>query len=367
MNDNELHYIDVDPEELWDEMQNAYAEEGGDLLYPGDEKEMLLRAVQAIGINILMKVDSALRQDTLTYATGDALKEYGLKRYCEYMEATAATAEVTLTLRQTDMPRDLPEGTMLTADGVILWETTEDLYISGAAETIVVQIRCLTLGETGNGLELNTTMQFTEGLEGLTSAIVTQAASGGNDAEDEEAYRERIRSYGLATVTTGARMPYESMAKAVSSQILDARALNDGDDEVGIYLITATGADTASIYAAVLAALSPEDVRPLNDNVSVYGATDKAYTLNVKVWYETGKQLTQSVADTIEEYKTWQDNTIGRAFNPEKLSAMLYQSGCERVQFTTGSSGIDGGSVEYTEISERARCKGTITPTIVNT
>ena len=86
MNDNELHYIDVDSEELWDEMVNTYAEEGGDLLYPGDEKEVLLRGVQAIGINILMKVDNALRMDTLTYAVRDYLKEYGMKRYCEYME-----------------------------------------------------------------------------------------------------------------------------------------------------------------------------------------------------------------------------------------------------------------------------------------
>lgn len=367
MNDNELHYIDVNSEELWDEMVNTYAEEGGDLLYPGDEKEVLLRGVQAIGINILMKVDNALRMDTLTYAVRDYLKEYGMKRYCEYMEATAATAEIALTLSQTNVPKVLPEGTMLTPDGVSIWETAEEVYITGAAQTMTVQIRCAEAGAAGNALALNTEMQFTEGLDGLVSAIVTTAASGGNDAEDEEAYRERVRTFGLSTVTTGAEMPYESMAKSVSSQILDARALNDGDDEVGVYLLTATGADTAAIYAAVLAALNPENVRPLNDNVSVYGATDKAYTLNVKIWYEAGKPLTQSVADTISEYQAWQDNTIGRAFNPDKLTAMLYQSGCERVEFISGSSGIDGGTVQYTEIPERARCKGTITPTIVNT
>ena len=46
--------------------------------------------------------------------------------------------------------------------------------------------------------------------------------------------------------------------------------------------------------------------------------------------------------------------------------AMLYQAGCERVQFLEGS-GMDGGSAEYTEIDPNAHCKGTITLTVVNT
>lgn len=46
--DNEIHYLAYDPEEIWKEMIVAYVEAGGDILYPGDEKEMLLRGVQAI-------------------------------------------------------------------------------------------------------------------------------------------------------------------------------------------------------------------------------------------------------------------------------------------------------------------------------
>ena len=45
--DGELHYVTYDPEELWQAMVTAYIGAGGDLLYPGDEKEMLLRGVQA--------------------------------------------------------------------------------------------------------------------------------------------------------------------------------------------------------------------------------------------------------------------------------------------------------------------------------
>ena len=48
MDNTEIHYLTYDPDEIWNEMITAYVEAGGDVLYPGDEKEMLLRGVQAM-------------------------------------------------------------------------------------------------------------------------------------------------------------------------------------------------------------------------------------------------------------------------------------------------------------------------------
>ena len=42
MDDTELHYVTYDPDEIMQEMMVAYLNAGGDLLYAGDEKEMLL-------------------------------------------------------------------------------------------------------------------------------------------------------------------------------------------------------------------------------------------------------------------------------------------------------------------------------------
>lgn len=367
MADNELHYVIMDSETIWDEMMKAYIAAGGDILYPGDEKEMLLRAVQYIAMTILAKVDNALKMDTLTYAVRDYLKEYGRKRSCEYIEAVPATAQITITMTQTGNARTLEAGTQLTADGSLIWETVEDIELTGTAQTLSTTIRCLTAGIAGNGLPIGTEMQFMEGLEGLESAVTTAAGSGGVNAEDEEVYRERIRNYGLGTVTTGPAAQYEKAAAEVTTQIIDVKALNDGDGKVGIYLLTESGADTETIYASVLQKLNDQTARPLTDLVSVHAATEKAYTLDVKVWYDIHTALTQPIADTIADYQEWQDLKIGRAFNPDKLISMLYQSGCDRVQILGTSSGIDGGSIEYTEIPERARCTGTITPTIINT
>jgi phage-related baseplate assembly protein len=310
-------------------------------------------------------VDSALRMDTLTYATGDYLKEYGLKRNCPYIEAVAATAPVQITFRATGASRTIPAGTELTADGTVLYALAEDIRQTGTAQVVNTTVVCETAGVIGNGLNEGAQLQFLESNDAVVTAIVTATASGGVDAEDEEVYRERIRNYGLSSVTTGPEALYESQARAVSSQIVDATAINDGGGEVGIYLILADGADQTSIFNSVSQALSAETTRPLTDHVVVHAATEKAYTLNVEVYYSQYAGIGDDVTAAIAEYQTWQDDRIGRAFNPDKLIAMLYQAGCERVRYTSGS-GMDG-SLEYTEIPANAHCKGTITPTVVNT
>jgi phage-related baseplate assembly protein len=367
MNDGETHYIDFDPEALWDRMHRAYIQAGGDILYPGDEKEILLRAVQAIAVALMADVDSALRMDTLTYAIGEYLKLYGEKRNCFYQEAVAATAPVKITFGATGYAQALEAGTLLTADGTLLWELTESIEITGTAQETDTTVRCATPGAVGNGLYTGVELQFIQPVDGLISAVVTADASGGVDAEDEEAYRERIRRNGLASVTTGPSMLYESQALAVSTQILDAKALNDGGGEVGIYLILESGADQQAIFAAVEQALSPTDKRPLSDHVTVYAATEAAYTLNVKAWYDSSLAIGSGITDAVNQYQAWQDNKIGRAFNPDRLLAMLYQLGCERVKFLDGSGMSGAEEPEYTEIAPRAHCKGTITITVVNT
>lgn len=363
----DTHYVSYDPEALWDRMQRVYIQYGGDILYPGDEKEILLRAVQAMGIAVLSEVDSALLMNTLTHAVGEYLKLYGEKRNCIYQEAVAATAPVKITFSATGYSRTIEAGTELTADGVLIWELTEDITQLGVTQEVNTTIRCKTPGALGNGLYAGVEMQFIQSLDGLVTIVTTDGASGGVDAEDEEAYRERIRRYGLSSVTTGPSMLYESQALAVSTQIVDVRALNDGGGEVGIYMILASGADQQAIFSAVAQALSPTDKRPLNDHVMIHAATEETYTLKVKVWYDSQLPIGDSITAAVDEYKAWQDNKIGRAFNPDKLLAMLYQLGCERVKFLDGS-GMDGADEpEYTEIAAKAHCKGTIELTVVNT
>lgn len=365
MDNTELHYLTYDPEAIWDQMIINYVEAGGDILYPGDEKEMLLRSVQADIVQVFAGVDNALRMNTLRYAVGEYLDVLGEQRSCPRIAASAATATVTITTNAAGKTDVLEAGTAMTGDGEVFYLLTEDLPLTGYAQTVTVEVVADRTGSAGNGLLAGTQMGLVITNSSVESIFAASDASGGNEAEDDETYRERIRDYGLASVSTGPERQYEAAAKQVSSEIMDAKAINLGAGNVGIYLILASDTGAAAILQSVLDALSAEDVRPLTDNVTVYRAKDVPYTLNVRYISDSSSATNAAVAAAVSDYQKWQDNTIGRAFNPDRLMASIYQAGATRVLWDNGSN-FNGGGVEYTEIENTQRCKGTITLTAMN-
>lgn len=361
MENTGIHYLTYDPEAIWDEMIATYVEEGGDVLYGGDEKEILLRGVQAIIVQMFAGVDNALRMATLRYATGDYLKILGESRDCEYIEAAAARGTVKITFRASSTALTIPAGAAMTADGERYFALADDVYQSGYAQEVSAEIVCTEPGAIGNGLGVGTAMQFTTTYPAVTGITVTQETSGGMDAEDEEIYRERIRQSGLTSITTGPESQYEAITKAVSSEIIDASAMMLSPGVVGVYLLLKDGAASGAIIDQVRSALSAKDVRPLTDTVDVALCGTKRYTLNMG--YQTGEnadtQTHNAIASAVEEYTAWQNNTIGRPFNPDRLVALMYQAGCTRVVFQEGSV-FDGGAVVYTEIPPDTRVTGEI-------
>lgn len=362
MDSAELHYVTYDPEAIWDEMQRAYIDEGGDVLYGGDEKEILLRAAQAIVVQLLAGVDNALRMATLRYAQGEYLKIIGEDRFCPYIEATAATGTVRLIFRATGQPEVLPAGLAMTADGERYYTLAEAVAQTGYAQEIDVGIVCTEAGAIGNGLSAGTELQLMSIKPGVARVVVTGETRGGTNAEDFELYRERIRRQGLLNVTTGPERQYEDAAKAVTSEIMDARALRLAPGVVGIYLLLAEDAHTDAILESVAGALSATDVRPLTDDVQVFLSPVKTYTL--KVGYRANAEATAAthaaIAEAVKAYEHWQNRTVGRRpFNPERLAALLYQAGCEHVAFLEGSA-FDGGPAQYTELAADTHVSGDI-------
>ena len=366
MESNELHYLTYDEEEMFKAMMQAYLDAGGDILYPGDEKEMLMRGVQQILMQAFAGIDNALRMDTLRYAVRDYLDVYGEKRNCYRIQAKAARATVTIVTNAAGNEITLPAGTPMTQDGSIFWTLDDDISLSGNVETLTADITASTEGIAGNGLLAGMEMELLVKNPAINSITVAVDASGGQNKEDDEAYRERIREYGLNAVTTGPAEQYERAAMAVSSQVVDAAAINGGDGVVNVYLLPASSDGTAALIEAVENALSAEDIRPLTDDVNVALATKKEYTLKINYAVYTGQNVSAAMSAAVEEYKNWQNKTIGRAFNPDRLKALLYQAGCNRVEIDETSE-FDGGEAEYTEIDENEYCSGTITLDVIST
>lgn len=363
MQDTGIHYVEYDAGVLWQKMLEAYVEAGGDILYPGSEKEILLRGVQLILMIGLAKVDNGLRMATLRYAVRDYLKLYGEGKNCPYIEATKAKATVTITFRSTGVAQIIAEGEALTADGVVLYTLDEDVEDTGASRSVTVGVTCSKAGAAGNGLLAGTQMQFMLQHDSVVSVVCASDAAGGQDDEDQEHYRERIHDKGLVSVTTGTEENYRSAAMAVSSVILDARALQTDVDEpdVCVYLLLSDNTGAEAIIAAVEEALNAKTARPLTDHVSVALATAVSYSLKVSYTVDAGQGVTDAVEAAAAAYVAWQNGSIGRPFNPDKLISLMYQAGATRVTFDASSRFNGSATIQYTEIDPNKVCAGTVT------
>lgn len=357
--DNEIHYLTYDPDAIWMEMMAAVLEAGGDILYPGDEKEMILRAALATAVNLFAGVDNALRMATLRYAAGEYLSMIGENRLCERMEATKATATVKITFAESGQARTYPAGTALTADGIRIWLLTETVEQSGYAQTITAGIEAQTPGAAGNGLPAGTQMQFMTPMAAPVAIVTLTDATGGQDQEDDESYRERIRRSGLLRSTAGASVAYESIAMAANPSVVDARAINVGAGVSGVYLLIEDGSDVPGVIADVKNALNPTSARPLTDNVHVEQAVKHSYSLHIICTREEGSDIAAAVDAAVEEYLIWQNRKLGRPFNPDRLVSMIYNAGAARVVIAADSS-YDGGTAEYTPVIAHEYCAGEV-------
>lgn len=360
MDTSEIHYLTYDPEEIYKDLQNTWIESGGDILYPGDEKEMGIRFLQAVLTQAFAGIDNGLRMATLRYAVREHLDVYGEKRFCDRLEAKRAVSTVRIKFKAAGNSGVIAAGTSLTADGTKIYLLDEEVTYAGYQQTVQARITAKDYGSAGNGLLAGTQMQFVSSNEAVESIYCIADASGGQEREEDEVYKERIRTFGTAPITTGTKERYESVAKSVSSEILDAKALEIDACKVGVHLLLKNDAVADPIIENVKIALSMVDKRPMTDHISVLLAERKEYTLNVQYKAEIGSNLPAKLPEIIETYRNWQEIKLGRPFNPDKLVSDLYKAGASRVILGPGSE-FAGGAAEYTEIAENEWCCGTVT------
>ncbi len=361
MDNTELHYVTYDTEDMWAKMMAAYVDAGGDVLYGGDEKEMLLRAQLYIASMMLAEIDNGLRMATLRYAVGEYLDVYGEKRSCERIEAKYAEGKVRIVFNASGVAKTIPAGTALTADGKVVYLLTEDVAQTGNARAVTAGIICQTAGEVGNTLSGGTSMQFVNTEGGVESVACAEGATGGGDEEEDEAYRERIRRHGLTTTTTGTATAYEQTALDASADIVDAKAVKTDDESVTVYILTAEDGDPEETESAAQEALTDKSKRPLTVKVTCEEAESVPYVLNVAYTTEetASSNISAAIEEAVNEYTEWQNQKIGRAFNPDRLVAYLYRAGAMNVRFAELSH-FNGGEVEYTTIGDGQRCDGEV-------
>lgn len=236
----------------------------------------------------------------------------------------------------------IPSGTRVTdASSTLVWETTADAYIAIGSTYADVAVRCQTSGAVGNGYaagQLNTIVDLFDYYDHCEN--ITASDDGADEASDDEYYelmRASIDGYSCAGATGG----YIYFAKQVSTEISDVVANRPGDGRVNLYVLMDDGTiATAEIKSAVLAACSPDTVRPLTDYVEVQDPETVSYDIAFTYYIPRNSALSstdiQAAVDAaVQKYVAWQCGRLGRDINPSYLIGLLMQTGIKRVVLTS--------------------------------
>lgn len=369
---SDVHYVSYDPSAMWIAMLETYAAHGGDMLYPGDEKEMLMRAVQAILVQAYAAIDHAARMRTLRYAVGEYLDLIGENRGVNRIQAAKAYATVSITLRGNGAVT-APSGTLFTFDGIQFFEleTAATGVCAGGECTVDGKLICTQGGVHGNGLIAQTVLKPVTQSANILRAVLLEATTGGRDSENDDSYRTRIRNSRANNATTGPASAYIAKTLAVSAFLLDVGVERTEESAVALYLLFPDGTDASvkeNITKDVIKALDGQEERPLSDLVTVTEAAIVPYALSVgyRLPEQNKDDTAKRVAEAVKDYTAWQDNHVGRAFDPYKLLSLLYSAGAERVQFLAESN-VNGGEVVYTPMGKGQALRGTVMLTVDTT
>lgn len=159
--------------------------------------------------------------------------------------------------------------------------------------------------------------------------------------ESDTAFRLRIVSAPEGFSVAGPRGAYVFHALSADGGVSDASAVSPIPGRVVVTILgrTGTGAPSSEILAAVTAALTSEDIRPLTDEVIVQGATIVEYTIAATLYIYPGPEYEPIIAaaQTAAAAYAEAQRRLGRDIRLSAIYAALHVEGVQRVELTSPS------------------------------
>lgn len=310
-------------------------------LAKADPNRIILLANAQLLYQGFQHIDRAGKMNFLKYSYGDYLRNLAAFKNVTELVPKPATVNVKWKLAE---PRTLatpiPEGTRVTADFEIFFETTQYNEIPAGDTEITIKMTCTTTGESGNGFAPGEIIEQVDPLAFIDSITNIDTSTGGTDEESDQSIAERTYLAPSAYSTAGPDDAYIYHAKNYDSEIGDVHPSSPTPGIVDIRFIMADGSipDAATI-AGLTDYLQQRGKRPLTDNVTV-GAPD-VVPYNIAATYYINKSdranaeaIQDGAQQAVEDYQAWQSARIGRDINPDELRGYMKNAGVKRITIT---------------------------------
>lgn len=333
-------FVNMDPMSILPQMVADFESYTGVTLREGDQRRQMLQGFAYVLTGVLQNIEHAGLQNLLQYSSGENLDKLGelVGVYRLPAQASQTTMQFTLSGVQSQTIT-IPQGTRVTPDGTTFFATVAPLIILSGNLSGTVTASAVEVGSGYDGYLSGQIATLVDGIPFVETVRNLTTSEGGTDIEADEALRERIRQAPFSFSTAGPNGAYRFFALSASADVGDVYVTQLSPGTVGIYVVKVGGKipePDDPVIAAVEAACSSSDRRPLTDYVQVAPAVAVNTEITAQYWIsEENKSRTESiqaaVATAVEEYKSWQTKQIGRYINPDELRKRMLNAGATRI------------------------------------
>lgn len=342
----EHQFVPTDTETIISKLVAIYEKFTGTAVQPASPERLFIQWVGNIIVHERVLNNYTGNQNIPSRAEGenlDALAELTYLR--KRPESKAATCKMLFSISEAqDTAILIPVGTRITdANGTLIWETVEDVYVPIGKTSAEIKARCQTVGTIGNGYSAGQLNVLVDVYDYYSECANVTASEGGSDRATDDEYYELIRASMDAYSCAGARGGYIYWAKQVSTEIADVVANSPTPGVVKIYVLMEGGMLAGEeMKSEVLAACSEDTKRPLTDHVFVEDAEAVPYDISFTYYIQSGgarsaADIASAVNAAVEQYIAWQCGKLGRDINPDELREHLYHTGIKRIELTSPS------------------------------
>ena len=333
----EVNFLETDAETIRSQIITGFEQASGDTLAAGDPRRLFLLSIADVIIQQRTAINLAAQQNLLSYAQGGYLDALGQLLAVERMAESKAVTTLEFTLSQAlGSVYTIPAGTQVT-NGVVTFETDEDLLIPIGQTKGEVSASCTVAGPVGNDYLAGQISTIVTPMTFVSGAQNTTITTGGADAESDSDFADRIRLAPNSFSVAGPEKAYVYHAKSVSPAIIDVKVDSPTPGEVDVYVLLTDGTlPTEDTLEQIEEHLSDENIRPLTDYVVVKAPTASNYEIELHYWINQedsskAAQIQSDVEAAVEQYRLWQQTKIGRDITPGKLLQLVFAAGASRV------------------------------------
>lgn len=309
-------------------------------VYPASPERLFIAWVAAIIVQQRILINETAKKNVPRYAEGEYLDSLAeLFKDLERLPASPASAifrfYISTALTEAVI---IPKGTRISFDGVLIFQTVENLEIPVGSTFADVEAVCTTPGKAGNKLAAGQVKEIVDLYDYYQKVENITATSGGAEEENDASYYERMRESMESFSTAGPANGYIYFTKSVSAAIADVAVTSPEANVVDVRVLLQNGEEaTEAVLKEIKDALNADDVRPLTDIVTVSVPETDIFNIDVTYYIPQPNSASATIIDAaakaaIDKYVSWQTSKMGRDVNPSYLTQLLMAAGVKRCE-----------------------------------